>query len=57
METILELVAAVSWKVVFCCVYEPLLYIWSVLRIDIKNYWRNDAYNRNTSLAIFSMTS
>ena len=56
MLIILELVIAVSWKVVICPVYEPLLHFVCTWHW-YKNWWRNDACNRNTNLATLSMTS
>ena len=54
--TILELVAAVSWKVFICPVYEPLLNFICTWHW-YKNKLRNDANTRNTNLATLSMTS
>ena len=53
---LLELVAAVSWKVVIYPVYEPLLHFVCTWHW-YKNYLQKNAYNRNTKLATVSMTS
>ena len=59
MRTILELMAAVRWMVVFRHVYEGILHLKfsSVLSIEIKVCGRNAAYNRNINPTTLPMTS